>query len=78
MVLAATFRVENNTFTKQLRTVIQEDETTQTILREISQEDIKEFTKKDKFLLFQKRIYVPTKLRSKIIAEQYKLRIYKH
>ena len=38
----------------------------------------KKFTKKDKFLLFQGRIYVPTKLRSKIIANYYKLLIYKY
>ena len=52
MVLAVIFRVENDTFAEQLRTVIQEDKTTQTILEEMSQEDIKEFTKEDKFLLF--------------------------
>ena len=52
MVLAATFRVENNVFTKWLRTVIREDETTQDILKEMSQGDVKKFTKKDKFLLF--------------------------
>ena len=69
MVLVVTFRVENNTFAEQLQTVIREDETTQTILKKMGQGDIKEFTKKDKFLLFHKRIYVPTKLRSKIIAK---------
>ena len=52
MVLAATFRVENDTFIEQLRTAIQEDETTQAILKEINQGDIKEFIKEDKFLLF--------------------------
>ena len=50
----------------------------QAILKEMGQGDIKEFTKKDKFLIFQKRIYLPTKLRSKIIAEQHKLLIHKH
>ena len=52
MVLTVTFRVKNNTFTKRLRTTIQEDKTMQAILKEISQGDIKKFTKKDKFLLF--------------------------
>ena len=69
MVLVATFRVKNNTFTKWLRTVVQEDETTQDILKEISQGDVEEFTKKDGFLLFQRRIYVPIKLRREIIIE---------
>ena len=36
MVLAAMFRVENDTFIKWLRTAIQEDKITQTILKEIS------------------------------------------
>ena len=40
--------------------------------------DVKEFAKKDGFLIFQKRIYVPIKLRKKIITEQYKLLIYKY
>ena len=35
---------------------------TQAILKKISQGDIKKFIKKNKFLLFQERIYVPTKL----------------
>ena len=78
MVLAATFRVENNTFAEWLRTAIQSDETTQAILKKISQGDVKEFAKKDGFLLFQGRIYVPTKLCSDVIAEQHKLPIYKH
>ena len=52
MVLAATFRVENNIFTKQLRAAIQEDKSAQNILKEISKKGIKEFTKKDRFLLF--------------------------
>ena len=52
MVLTATFRVKNNVFAEQLRTVIQEDKITQDILKEMSLRDIKGFTKKDKFLLF--------------------------
>ena len=52
MVLAVTFRVKNNVFAKRLRTVIQEDETTQIILKKISLGDVEEFIKKDKFLLF--------------------------
>ena len=40
--------------------------------------DIKEFAKKDKFLLFQEKIYVPIKLRKEIIAEQHKLPIHKY
>ena len=52
MVLIVMFRVENNTFIKQLWAVIREDKTTQAILKKISQGDIKEFTKKDGFLLF--------------------------
>ena len=52
MVLAITFRVENNVFTKWLQTVIQEDETTQIILKKMSLGDVKEFAKKDKFLTF--------------------------
>ena len=78
MVLAVTFRAKNNVFTKQLRTVIQKDETTQAILKKISLGDIKEFTKKDGFLLFQGRIYVPIKLRKEIITKQYKLIIHKY
>ena len=31
MILAATFRVENNTFAERLQVAIQEDKTTQTI-----------------------------------------------
>ena len=58
--------------------VTQEDRATQIILKEMSQGDIKEFIKEDKFLLFQERIYVPTRLRKEIIAEQYKLPIYKY
>ena len=69
MVLAATFRVENNVFAEQLRIAIQEDETAQTILKEMSLGDIEEFTKKDGFLTFQGRIYVPTRLRSEIITK---------
>ena len=52
MVLVVMFWAENNTFAKWLRTVIREDETTQNILKEMSLGDIKEFTKKNKFLLF--------------------------
>ena len=52
MVLAATFRVKNDIFTKQLWTVIRENKTMQTILKKMSQGDIKRFTKKDRFLLF--------------------------
>ena len=52
MVLIVTFRVKNNTFTEWLWTVIQKDKTTQAILKEISQEDIKKFIKEDGFLLF--------------------------
>ena len=52
MVLAVTFRAENNTFVEQLWIAIWEDKTTQAILKEISQGDVKKFTKKDKFLLF--------------------------
>ena len=52
MVLVVMFRVENDTFTKQLRTAIRDNKTTQAILKEINQGDIKEFTKKDRFLLF--------------------------
>ena len=33
MVLAVMFRIKNDTFTERLRTVIQDDETTQTILK---------------------------------------------
>ena len=52
MVLAATFRVNNNIFAEQLRTAVQENETTQTILKKISQGDVEKFIKKDRFLLF--------------------------
>ena len=52
MVLVATFRAENNTFAERLRTAIQEDKTTQAILKKINQGDIKRFTKNNKFLLF--------------------------
>ena len=52
MVLVVIFQVENNTFTEYLRIVIREDKTTQAILKEISQGGIKEFIKKNKFLLF--------------------------
>ena len=44
----------------------------------MSQGNIKGFAEKDKFLLFQKKIYVPAILRSEIIAEQHKLLIHKH
>ena len=43
MVLAVMFRAENNNFTEQLRIVIQNNETTQVILKKISLEDIKGF-----------------------------------
>ena len=43
IVLAAMFRVENNTFAEWLRTVIQNDETTQVILKKMSLGDVKEF-----------------------------------
>ena len=52
IIPAAIFRVENDTFAEQLQIVIREDQTTQTILKEMSQGDIKEFTKEDEFLLF--------------------------
>ena len=52
MVLIVIFRVENNNFTERLRTAIQNNNATQAILREMSQENIKGFTKKGKFLLF--------------------------
>ena len=52
IVLVATFKVKNDTFAEQLRSAIQKDKTTQAILKKISQEDVKKFTKKDKFLLF--------------------------
>ena len=52
MILAVMFRAENNTFIKRLRNVIQNDNTTQAILKEISQGDVKEFMEEDKFLLF--------------------------
>ena len=50
--VTATFQVKNNTFAKQLQTVVQKDKITRAILKKISQEDIKIFTKKDKFLVF--------------------------
>ena len=52
MVLAATFRVKNNNFAERLRTAIQEDETTQIVLKEMSHRNIKNFTEEDRFLLF--------------------------
>ena len=52
MVLAVTFRVKNNVFAEQLRTVIREDKITQVILKKMSLGDVEEFTKEDKFLLF--------------------------
>ena len=52
MVLAATFRVKNDNFAERLRTAIQEDETTQVILKEISHGNIENFTEEDRFLLF--------------------------
>ena len=52
IIFVAIFRVENNTFTKWLQTVIREDKITQNILKKISLEDIMKFTKEDKFLLF--------------------------
>ena len=52
MVLVIIFRVENDTFTEQLRTVIQEDDTTRAILEKISYENVEGFAKDDKFLLF--------------------------
>ena len=61
-----------------MRIAIREDETTQDILKELSLGDIKGFAEKDKFLLYQERIYIPIILRKKIIAKQYKLPIYKH
>ena len=57
---------------------IQNNDSTQAILKETSQGDVKEFIKKDGFLLFQERIYVPTKLRTKIVAEKHKLPIHRH
>ena len=72
------FRVKNDTFTKQLRIAVREDKTTQDILQEISLRDIKEFTKKNEFLLFQERIYMPTKLWAKIITKQYNLPIHRY
>ena len=44
MVLVVMFRVENNTFIKRLRTVTQNDDTTQAILKEMGQGDIKGFS----------------------------------
>ena len=52
MVLAVTFRVENNTFAEQLRTAIQENNTTKIILKKLSQGEVEKFAKKNKFLLF--------------------------
>ena len=52
IVLAAIFRVKNSTFTKRLRTAIQNNNTTQAIIKEMSQGDIEKFTQKDGFLLF--------------------------
>ena len=52
MVLVAMFKVENNIFAEWLRTAVRENKTTQVILKELGQGDIKEFTKKDRFLLF--------------------------
>ena len=52
MILVTTFRVENDSFIKRLRTVIQEDKTTQDILKEINLGDIKGFTEEDIFLIF--------------------------
>ena len=49
MVLAATFRIKNDTFAERLRTAVGNNEITQAILKEMSQGDVKEFTKKDKF-----------------------------
>ena len=56
--------------------MIREDKTTQNILKKMSLGDIKEFTKKNGFLLFQGRIYVPTKLKKEIITEQHELPIH--
>ena len=58
--------------------MIQDNEATQAILKEMGQRNIEEFAEEDKFLLFQERIYVPTSLRKKIITEQHKLLIYKY
>ena len=52
MVLIVAFRVENDVFIKWLRVVIQEDKTTQNILKEMSLGDVEGFTKEDRFLLF--------------------------
>ena len=52
MVLAAMFRVANDTFAEQLWAAVQNDKITQTILKEISLGDIEGFTQKDKILLF--------------------------
>ena len=43
MILAVIFRVENNIFAEQLRTVIQNDEITQTTLKKISLGDVEGF-----------------------------------
>ena len=61
-----------------MRTAIQKNKTTQAILKKISQGSVEEFTKKDKFLLFQERIYMLTNLRKEIVAEQHELPIHKH
>ena len=52
MILAAIFWAKNKSFAKQLQTIAQEDKTTQNILKEMSLEDVKGFTKKNKFLIF--------------------------
>ena len=44
MVLAITFRVKNIIFAEQLRTMIQDNETTQVILKKMSLGDIERFT----------------------------------
>ena len=43
MVLAATFRAKNDVFAERLRTAIQNDDTTQAILKEMGQGDVKGF-----------------------------------
>ena len=43
MVLATIFRAENNAFAEQLRTATQKNDTTQAILKKLSQGDIKKF-----------------------------------
>ena len=52
MVLAVMFKVENANFTERLRTVIQEDKTTQDILKEISLGNIEGFAEENKFLVY--------------------------